>query len=60
MKKKHFKGRSSDYDSDHGSNQNKKVSGKDKSSKRRLSIYDDYEEDDEEFMTREKFKNKHK
>lgn len=60
MKKKHFKGKSSDYDSDSGSGFSKKVSGKDKSSKRRLSIYDDYEEDDEEFMTREKFKNRHK
>jgi len=60
MKKKHFKGKSSDYDSDFGSAFSKKASGKDKSSKRRLSIYDDYEEDDEEFMIREKFKNRHK
>ena len=60
MKKKHFKGKSSEYDSDSGSALGKKGSGKDKSSKRRLSIYDDYEEDDEEFMIREKFKNRHK
>jgi len=59
MKKKHFKGKSSDFDSDYG-NLNKKVSGKDKSSKKRLSIYDDYEEDDDELMMREKFKNRHK
>ena len=59
MKKKHFKGKSSDFDSDYA-NLNKKVSGKDKSSKKRLSIYDDYEEDEDEFIPKEKFKQRHK
>lgn len=61
MKKKHLKSKPSGFEGDYGSNNlNKKVSGKDKSSKKRLSIYDDYEEDDDVFVMREKFKNRHK
>lgn len=59
MKKKHFKGKYSDFDNDYFP-QNKKVSGKDRSSKRRLSIYDDYEEDDDEFIMKEKIRGRHK
>ncbi|MEZ5102946.1 MAG: hypothetical protein R2757_00495 [Draconibacterium sp.] len=60
MKKKNLKGKPSGFDSDYGVGMGKKVAGKDKSSKKRLSIYDDYEEDDDELMQREKFKNRHK
>ena len=59
MKKKFSKGRSSDFDGDfdyHG----KKSGGKDKGSKKRLSIYDDYEDDDDMYSNREKFKSRHK
>ena len=58
MKKKILKGKSSNFDNDF--DYGKKGSGKDKSSKRRLSIYDDYEEDDDVFSSREKFKNRSK
>ncbi len=60
MKKKHLKSKPSGSEGDYGSNLSKKVSGKDKSSKKRLSIYDDYEEDDDVFVMREKFKSRHK
>lgn len=59
MKKQNLNSKQSSFDSDFGSNSGKKVGAKDKSSKRRLSIYD-YEEDDEEFVSYEKFKNRHK
>ncbi len=60
MKKQNLNSKQSSFDSDFGSNAGKKVAGKNKSSKRKLSIYDDYEEDDEEFVSYEKFKNRHK
>ncbi len=58
MKKKFSKGKSSGFDRDFDSGHDKKGSGKDKSSKKRLSIYDDYEEDDDLYSNREKFKNR--
>jgi len=58
MKKKISKSKSSNFDGDFDFGHGKKGSGKDKSSKKRLSIYDDYEEDDEIFSSREKFKNR--
>lgn len=58
MKKKFSKNRSSNFDNDF--DYGKKGGGKDKSSKRRLSIYDDYEEDDDVYSGREKFKNRNK
>ena len=39
---------------------NKGSVAKSKASKKRLSIYDDYEDDDDEFVSYEKFKKKHK
>ena len=60
MKKQNLNSNQSSFDSDFGSNSGKKVGAKDKSSKRRLSIYDDYEEDDEEIVSYEKFKSRHK
>ena len=59
MKKKISKNRSSDFDGDFN-NHGKKGGGKDKSSKKRLSIYDDYEDDDDMYSGHEKFKNRHK
>ena len=58
MKKKFSKNRSSDFDGDF--DYGKKGGGKDKGSKKRLSIYDDYEEDDDIYSGHEKFKNRHK
>ena len=58
MKKKISKSKSSGFEGDF--DYGKKGGGKDKSSKKRLSIYDDYEEDDEIFSSREKFKNRNK
>ena len=60
MKKKNLKSKQSGFEGDNSSILNKKVTGKDKSSKRKLSIYDDYEEDDDEFVMREKFRGRHK
>ncbi len=60
MKKKFSKGRLSDFDGDSNLNHAKKGSGKDKISKKRLSIYDDYEEDDDIYSSHEKFKTRHK
>ncbi len=34
--------------------------GKNKSSKKRLSIYEDFEDDDDDYIVHEKFKKKHK
>lgn len=59
MKRQNLNNKQSGFENDYSSNLSKKI-GKDKSSKRRLSIYDDYEEDDDEFVSREKFKNRHK
>lgn len=61
MKRNNEKRNQSGFESDHESHQGKKrVGQKDKSSKRRLSIYDDYEEDDSDYVANEKFKNRHK
>lgn len=60
MKKKISKNKSSNFDKDLDFGHGQKGSGKDKSSKKRLSIYDDYEEDDDMFSNRERFKNRHK
>ena len=56
MKKKFSKNRSSSFDND--LDYGKRGGGKDKSSKKRLSIYDDYEEDDDLYSSREKFRNR--
>lgn len=60
MKKRNLNSKQSNFDRDSDSNSGKKGVAKDKSSKRRLSIYDNYEEEDEEFINYEKFKNRHK
>lgn len=60
MKKQNLNSKQSSFENDYDSNHGKKGGAKDKSSKRKLSIYDDYEEDDDEFVSREKFKNRHK
>ena len=61
MKKQNLNSKQSSFENDFSNNEGKKVAGaKDKSSKRKLSIYDDYEENDDEFVIREKFKNRHK
>jgi hypothetical protein len=60
MKKKISKNRSSGFDGGFDSGQGSKGVAKDKSSKKRLSIYDDYEEDDDIFLPREKFKSRNK
>ena len=60
MKKKNLK-RSHGFEDDSDFYSGAKGAGaKNKGSKKRLSIYDDYEEDDEEFIAREKFKKRHK
>jgi len=59
MKKNSVKKNYSDSDDNFGSGKKGAVS-KDKSSKRRLSIYDEYEEEDELFPHQEKFKNRRK
>ena len=57
MKKKISKSKPG-FDNDFDFGRNKKGSGKDKSSKKRLSIYDDYEDDDDLYSSREKFKSR--
>ena len=57
MKKKFSKSKPN-FEGDYDFNRGKKGSVKDKSSKKRLSIYDDYEEDDDIFSSREKFKSR--
>ena len=54
MKKKFPKSKSSSFDGDFSRNKNESV--KDKSSKKRLSIYDDY--DDDMYSNRVKFKSR--
>lgn len=55
--KKNQKKNFSDYDDANSFFPGKKISAlKNKGSKKRLSIYDEYEEEDEEFVVREKFK----
>ncbi|PIF02123.1 MAG: hypothetical protein CR996_01560 [Draconibacterium sp.] len=61
MKKKYYKSKSSDFDRDFGYNQTKKAGRiKDRSSKRKLSIYDDYDNNDDLYAGREKFKSRNK
>jgi len=61
MKKKNLKRNNKGFEDDSNFNVGKKGAGaKSKDSKRRLSIYDDYEEDDDEFISYEKFKKRHK
>lgn len=60
MKRNNVKRNHSGFESDHDSNQgNKNGVHKDRSSKRRLSIYDEYE-DEADYVVNEKFKNRHK
>ena len=61
MKKKNLKRGHKGFEDDSNFSSGIKSSGvKSKDSKRKLSIYDDYEEDDDEFISYEKFKKKHK
>ncbi len=59
MKKQSVKKNSFNSEDDFGSGR-KSTGSKDKTSKKRLSIYDDYEEDDDFFPHQEKFKNRRK
>lgn len=54
LKKNHF-----DFE-DNAGNAKRGAVSKDKSSKKRLSIYDEYEDDDEVLPHQEKFKNRRK
>ncbi len=54
--KKNLKKNSSHFEDDNFYSAKKGSVAKNKSSKKRLSIYDEYEDEDEDFMTREKFK----
>jgi len=56
MKKNSIKKNHSDFDDSYGFGKHGSVA-KDKSSKRRLSIYDEYAEEEDEFQSQEKFKN---
>lgn len=59
MKKTNFKSNHSEFDIDYDSAPGKKVSrAKGKSSKRKLSIYDEYEDVDDMYVIHEKFKNR--
>lgn len=61
MKKKNLRRDHSGFDSDFDSNSGKNVSGgKGKSSKHKLSIYDEYDDVDESYVSYEKFKGRHK
>jgi len=59
MKNKNLK-RGHSFEDDYDFNSKKGLGAKDKGSKKRLSIYEDYEEDEDEFTVHEKFKKKHK
>lgn len=59
MKKKFPKSKTN-FDGDFDFGRNKKGSGKDKSSKKRLSIYDDYEDEIDLYSSQVKFKNRNK
>jgi hypothetical protein len=56
MKKNSIRKNHSDFNDSYESG--KKGSSKDKGSKKRLSIYDEYEEEDDSFQNQEKFKNR--
>jgi len=61
MKKKNLKKGRKNFEDDYDFNAGKNgAASKSKGSKRKLSIYDDYEEDDDEFIAYEKFKKRHK
>ena len=61
MKNRNVKGGHRNFSDDYDSNSGIKGSGaKAKGSKNRLSIYEDFEEDEDEFVVREKFKKRHK
>ena len=60
MKKKNLKKGHRGFEDDYDLSGKKSAGTKSKGSKRKLSIYDDYEEDDEEFISYEKFKKRHK
>jgi hypothetical protein len=59
MKKNNLRRNHSDFDGSYESGK-KGSASKDKSSKKRLSIYDEYEEEDDLFLNQEKFKNRRK
>jgi len=59
MKKNSVKKNYSDFDDSFGSGKKGTVA-KDKSSKKRLSIYDEYEEEEDIFPHQEKFKGRRK
>lgn len=56
MMKKNIKKNHSGFEDDSFFSGKKGSIGKDKGSKKRLSIYDEYEEEEEDFVVREKFK----
>lgn len=61
MKKKNLKRNRPGFEDDSDFYSGKKSSGaKAKTSKKRLSIYDDYEEEDDDFIAYEKFKKRNK
>lgn len=61
MKKKNVKGGSHRFDDETDFNSNRKgVSSKSKGSKKRLSIYEDFDEEEDDFSNYEKFKKKRK
>ncbi|MBN1984782.1 MAG: hypothetical protein JW761_00695 [Prolixibacteraceae bacterium] len=61
MKKKNLKRSNHRFEDETNFNSIKKAVGsKDKSSKKRLSIYEDFEEDEEDFLHYEKFRKKRK
>ena len=59
MKKNNVRRNFSDSDDDRGIGK-KGTASKDKASKKRLSIYDDYEEDDDIYPLQEKFRGRRK
>ncbi|MBT3386180.1 MAG: hypothetical protein HN778_11510 [Prolixibacteraceae bacterium] len=60
MKKSNFKSNQADFKNGYDSVSGKKTPRtKDKSSKRKLSIYDEYEDVDDKYINREKFMNRH-
>ena len=61
MKKKNLKRGNHRFEDESDFNSSRTgVNSKSKSSKKRLSIYEDFEEDDDEFQSREKFRKKRK
>lgn len=60
MKKKNLKRNQKSFEDESNFSSGKNSAPKNKGTKRRLSIYDDYEEDDDEFISYEKFKRRNK